>query len=257
MDVVDEIKDIIQKVNKYFGIISYHVNINQNDITINYKYNGYFYPNSFIKMMMDLLNSKIYKYKDYYWYFKPNNKIDYEYLDGITYIRLHVNVVISETVESYLNLLPLEIINIIASKITNVDIANFCNYMKTWDFCDEDLYKYLYMENFHNFYQLITPYIHLEKNNWYYRYTHLLWEEIKTFEQLDMKYKRIVPRSEHIYFILILYKLLLQEPVDINYVTGIIRKYPELSSYLFKHMNNDRLNKLLSYNNIKNLITTS
>lgn len=234
--IIDEFKDIVYKVNRYFDIYKYNVVTSENIINVSYEYPAIFYPHNFLKMYNDLLTSKIYKYREIYWNFSPLINIKLDIVENKTHIDFSIEIQTQKYIDTYLNILPTEILNMVAGYLGIVDINNFCVYMKTWEYCDESLYKILYQDNFNEFYQMMYQYLQYEFNSWQNRYNSLLWEEVKTVEQLHMKYYNLKPRSPHINFILTIYNLLYNPRINVQLGIYTHQKNKELFKTIFKNM---------------------
>ena len=239
--VLDEFKDILLKVNRTFDIYHYTATLIDNKINIHYEYSDWFYPNNFLNTYNNMLVTKIYRMSDtLYWGFDTLKDIRLNITSNHTDIHFTVSVWTAGYIENYLILLPKEILTLITEYLGIVDTNNFCVFMKTWELCDEDLYRTMYIDKYPEFFRLIKPYLNHETNSWYSRYNAVLWEDVDTVDQLYRKYLNLKPRSAHINFILLLYTLLHAPRINPKVFLELYDKNIDLFLSIFRNMNSGR-----------------
>jgi hypothetical protein len=254
--IIEELREIVIKINRYFNIYKHNITLNSNIISINYEYHGYFYPDNLLRTYDVILLSKIYKYKDVYWEFGPLQNIEIYNIDNVTYIKFDITVNSFNILFTYFNFIPKEIVDIISTFLGITDINNFCTYMRTWqDYCDDRLYHKLYIDNYPEFYTSLKPFLEFDNNTWRNRYNSLLWEDVNTLNELYRKYNRVKPTSSHIDFILNIHNFY-KDP-NYNIVINLYKSNLKLLQTLFKFLPADIKNFVvnkLSINNRNDII---
>ena len=243
-EIVDTLKDIVSKINRYLGIDSYQVNITEG---IHVDYNCLGGTQLLYNAYKNTLNSRIYKYKDTYWNFTGPHNVNISVADFCHHITFDIGIYVFDHLQSYFEFLPTELLVIISSYLGLVDINTFCVYIRTWiNLCDEKTYQLLYRVKFGNYLQLISPYLMYEQNTWKNRYDALLWEETATISGLLRKYRNLTPRSPHILFILLIADFLMNPSINIGNIMELYKKNPKFLKSLVLDLHPDKYEKIMN-----------
>jgi len=243
-EIIDEFKEIIRKVNKYFEYQRYSTNFS-NGIHVTYLYEGYYYVNNLLNMFNDLLTTKIYKYKNTYWSFSNLYDINVTRTETHTTLKFSVNVNIIEELDSYFNYLPRDMVALISQYLDVFNISNYCNYIHTWyTVCDENFYRSLYIIKFNNFYNFIREYLQYDTSTWQERYTSLLWEDINSIEELSRVFQFRISRNKHIAFILEIYDFVYNQQVNVSKMISLYHNNVEFLNYLIRTTHRERIDQI-------------
>lgn len=257
--VIDNFNNILYLGHLHFiNYPEYKVNFQDDTIEIFYLFRDHFDPTNLLRFYSSSFHEKIYKYTPgIYWKFVMLPDVEISNIFEGTILKFKVKVITIKNLTTYFEFLPKELLYLISKVLEATDINNFCIYMKTWeDLCTEDLYKYLYISKFNNYYNIIKDYVDVEDETWQRRYTSLLWEETPLVEDLVKRYQRMIPRNKHIKFIIDVFNFLNMHNINLKVIEKYTKDVPLFIKLLSKsgHEKRSAIINLLRQSNQRRLL---